>query len=150
MQEMLQGSCKGDRLQKIWLIVRIMPDRVADAINTIKTHERIGRGECTLASTKFIRAILDVMKKESYIGSYEEFVEGRIKKVKVTLNNRINNIGVIKPRYSVTSKQMQNYETRFIPSRDFGILIVSTPQGLMTNREAKEKNIGGRLVAYVY
>jgi small subunit ribosomal protein S8 len=125
-------------------------DRVADAINTIKTNERIGRPECTLSSTKFIRAILDVMKKESYIGNYEEFVDGKIKRVRVKLVNKINNIGVIKPRYAVTSRQIQSYEMRFIPSRDFGILIMSTPQGLMTNREAKEKNVGGRLVAYVY
>ncbi len=127
-----------------------MVDRVADAINTIKTHERIGRAQCTLSSTKFIRAILDVMKKESYIGGYDEFAEGRMRKLRVTLTNRINDIGVIKPRYSVTSKQMQGYEMRYIPSRDFGILIVSTSQGLMTNREAREKNIGGRLVAYMY
>ncbi len=57
---------------------------------------------------------------------------------------------MIKPRYAITSKQLQSYETRYIPSRDFGILILSTPQGLMPNREAKAKNFGGRLVAYVY
>ncbi len=127
-----------------------MVDRIADAINTIKTNERIGREACVLESTKFIRAILDVMKRESYIHSYEEFTDGKFKKVKVRLSNKINNIGVIKPRYAVTSKQLQSYETRYIPSRDFGILILSTPQGLMTNREAKAKNFGGRLVAYMY
>ena len=127
-----------------------MPDRVADAINTIKTNERIGRGVCVLESTKFIRAILDVMKKESYINDYEEFADGKFKKVRVKLSNRINNIGIIKPRYAITSKQLQSYETRYIPSRDFGILILSTPQGLMTNREARAKNYGGRLVAYMY
>ncbi len=148
MQEMLQGDGKGAWLQEVWLI--FMVDRIADAINKIKTHERIGRQECTLSSTKFIRALLDVMKKESYIGNYEEFVDGKIKKVRVTLSNKINNIGVIKPRYAISSKEIQSWETRFIPSRDFGILIISTSQGLLTNKEAKEKNIGGRLVAYVY
>ncbi len=61
LQKMLQGGGKRSRIQKIWLI--FMVDRVADAINTIKTNERIGRGACVLESTKFIRAILDVMKK---------------------------------------------------------------------------------------
>jgi len=127
-----------------------MTDRVADAINKIKTNERIGRPECVLDSTKLIRAMLDVMKKNSYIQDYEEFTDGKFKKVRVTLANRINNIGVIKPRFAVTSREIQNFETRYIPSRDFGILILTTPQGLMTNREAKEKNTGGRLLAYVY
>ncbi|MCW6159873.1 MAG: 30S ribosomal protein S8 [Candidatus Micrarchaeales archaeon] len=127
-----------------------MTDRVADAINKIKTNERIGRPECVLESTKLIRAVLDVMKRASYIQGYEEFTEGKFRKVRVTLANRINNIGVIKPRFAVTSKEIQTFETRYIPSRDFGILILTTPQGLMTNREAKEKNTGGRLLAYVY
>ncbi len=127
-----------------------MTDRVADAINKIKTNERIGRVECVLDSTKLIRAVLDVMKRASYIQGYEEFTDGKFKKVRVTLANRINNIGVIKPRFAVTSKEIQAFETRYIPSRDFGILILTTPHGLMTNREAKEKNTGGRLIAYVY
>ena len=39
-------------------------DRFADAINKIKTNERIGRMECTVYSTKLLRAVLDLMKKE--------------------------------------------------------------------------------------
>jgi small subunit ribosomal protein S8 len=127
-----------------------MVDRVADAINTIKTNERIGRAECVLYSTKMIRAILDVMKKTLYIKGYEEFVDGKITRVRVQLSNRINMIGVVKPRYPVKSTEIQKYEMRYIPSRDFGILILSTPKGLMTNKEAKENRIGGRLVAYMY
>ncbi len=127
-----------------------MVDRVADAINAIKTNERIGRAECTLYSTKFIKSILEVMKRESYVKGYEEFTDGRIKKLKVALSNRINRIGIIKPRYSIRAGELQRYEMQYIPSRDFGILILSTPQGMLTNREAKAKNIGGRLIAYVY
>ncbi|MCL5430423.1 MAG: 30S ribosomal protein S8 [Candidatus Marsarchaeota archaeon] len=127
-----------------------MVDRVSDAINTIKTHENVGREECTVQYTKFIKAILDVMKKESYIGDFEEVSDGKFKKLKIKLVRRINDIGTIKPRTAVTTNEIQKYETRYIPSKDFGVLIMSTSQGMMTNREAKEKGIGGRLVAYVY
>ena len=34
--------------------------------------------------------------------------------------------------------------------QNFGLLIISTPDGVMTNRDAKEKKVGGRLIAYVY
>ncbi len=127
-----------------------MVDSIADAINTIKTNERIGRKECTLHSTKMIRAILDVMKRESYIGNYAEFMDGKIPRLKVQLSNRINAIGVIKPRYSVKMTDIQKYEMRYIPSRDFGILILSTSKGMLTNKQAKEQSVGGRLVAFVY
>ena len=58
-------------------------DRFADAINQIKTNERIGREECVLRSTKLVKAVLDVMKGESYIKDYEEFTEGKFKKIRI-------------------------------------------------------------------
>ncbi|MGD0729162.1 MAG: 30S ribosomal protein S8 [Candidatus Micrarchaeaceae archaeon] len=125
-------------------------DRFADAINKIKTNERLGRMECTLYSTKLLKAVLELMKKESYIKDYEEYQEKRIKYLKVQLSNKINSIGVIKPRYSVHNEQIQKYESRYIPSKDFGILILTTPKGIMTNRTARELKTGGRLIAYVY
>lgn len=128
----------------------IFMDRFADAINKIKTNERIGRMECKLYSTKLLKTVLDLMQKEEYITSYEEFKEKRISYLKVKLSNKINSIGVIKPRYAVGNDDIQKYEIRYIPSKDFGILILTTPQGIMTNRQAREKKIGGRLLAYVY
>ena len=79
-------------------------DRFADAINKIKTNERIGRMQCTVYSTKLLKAVLDIMKRESYIDDYEEFTDRRIKYIKVSLSNKINSIGVIKPRYSHTER----------------------------------------------
>jgi small subunit ribosomal protein S8 len=125
-------------------------DKFSEAINTIKCNERIGREECTLNSTKLVKAVLDVMKRESYIKDYQEFKERHVSKLKVMLSNKINNIGVVKPRYAIGKNDMQKYESRYIPSRDFGILILTTPKGVMTNRQAKESNTGGRLLAYLY
>jgi len=125
-------------------------DKLADAINVIKSHERVGKSECTIYSTKLIRAVLDVMAKEHYINGYQEFSDRYAKRAKVSLARRINKIGVVKPRYAVTRAEIQKYEERYIPSRDFGILILSTPKGIITNREARAMGIGGRLLAYVY
>ncbi len=125
-------------------------DRLAEAVNIIKTHERMGRESCTVDSTKLLKSVLATLKKESYIKDFEEFKEGKFMKIKVTLSNRINSMGVVKPRYAIQKDTIQKYETRYIPSKDFGILVISTPKGLMTNREAREKMTGGRLVLYVY
>ncbi len=122
----------------------------SNSINTIKTHEIVGKEECVLDSTKLIKAVLDAMIRESYIESYEEFSERHAKKLRVKLSKRINDIGVIKPRFSINKDMLQKYESRYVPSRDFGVLIISTPQGIMTSREIKDKNTGGRLLAYVY
>ena len=127
-----------------------MVDIFADAINKIKVYESSGMYECTVPSTKLIRAVLTTMKENNYIKEFKEEKLGKFPTLKITLSKRINDIGVIKPRYPVSSSDLQRYEMRYIPSRDFGILIVSTPEGIMTNRQAKEKSIGGRLIAFVY
>lgn len=128
----------------------IMVDVFADAINKIKVYENAGMYECNVPSTKLLKAVLSKMQQNNYIKGYEEFRDGKFNSLKVTLSKRINDMGVIKPRYPVSGEELQRYEMRYIPSRDFGILIVSTSEGIMTNKEAKSKKIGGRLIAYVY
>jgi small subunit ribosomal protein S8 len=127
-----------------------MVDILADTLNKIKNSETLGRAECKVASTKLVRNVLLALKKNGYVIEMDEEQEGKFKTIKVTLSNKINDIGVVRPRYAVSVEDFQKYENRFIPSRDFGLLIISTAEGIMTNREAKEKKIGGRLIAYVY
>lgn len=127
-----------------------MVDVFADAINKIKVYEDRGLYECVVPSTKLLRSVLAKMKESNYIGGFEEYTEGKFKMIKITLSKKINDIGVIKPRYPVTTLDYQKFESRYIPSINFGILIISTPEGVMTNKEAREKKIGGRLLAYVY
>lgn len=147
MQEVLQGVGPADRIQEIWLMFM---DRLAEAINIIKTHERMGREECIVDSTKLLKSVLVTLKAEGYVAGFEEFKDGKFMKIRIKLSNKINAIGVVKPRYAIQKDTIAKYETRYIPSKDFGILVLTTPQGLMTNREAREKMIGGRLVMYVY
>ncbi len=127
-----------------------MVDILAESLNKIKNYENLGRGECIVDSTRLVRNVLQTLKKNGYIVEMAEEQEGKFKKVRIKLSNKINNIGVIRPRYAVQVADFQKYENRFIPSRDFGLLIISTPEGVMTNRDAKEKKVGGRLIAYVY
>lgn len=125
-------------------------DVLADTLNKIRICENSGKYECDVPSTKLIRSVLWAMKKSNYIKDFQEIREGKFKKIRVMLAKKINDIGVVKPRYALDLRDYQKFETRFIPSKDFGILIMSTSQGVMTNREAKEMRIGGRLIAYVY
>ncbi len=66
------------------------------------------------------------------------------------LKNRINDCGVIKPRFSVKVDEFEKWEKRFLPARDVGILIVSTPNGVMTHKKVKEAHTGGRLLSFVF
>ena len=128
-----------------------MHDLINDAIVNIKNHERIGKSECTVRpSSKLLIDVLRVFQKEGYIGEFELSEDRKGGDIRIKLNKKINDCNIIKPRFNVKSDEFPKWEKRFLPSRDFGILVVSTPQGVMTHREAREKGIGGRLLAYVY
>ncbi|PKP54504.1 MAG: 30S ribosomal protein S8 [Candidatus Altiarchaeales archaeon HGW-Altiarchaeales-3] len=129
----------------------MMHDPINDAISNIKNHERAGKSTCTVKPTsKVLINILRVFQKEGYIGEFELEDDNRGSVITVNLLKKINHCGVIKPRFPVKHNEFIKWEKQFLPARDFGILIVSTPKGVMTHNEAKENSIGGRLLAYVY
>ena len=84
------------------------------------------------------------------IGNFEYVDDNRAGKFNVELLGNINKCGVIKPRHAVKKDEFEKFEKRYLPAKNFGILIVTTPQGIMTHNEAKERGIGGRLLAYMY
>jgi len=90
------------------------------------------------------------MQKWGYIGAFEFIDDGKNGLFKVELLGAINKCGVIKPRTPVKNHELENWEMRYLPAKEFGILIMTTPKGVMTHKQAKEENIGGILLAYVY
>lgn len=123
-------------------------DPLADALSTIKNAERVGKIDCFVTASNMIGRILKVMQEEGMIKRFEYVVENGI--FNITLNGCINDCGVIKPRFSVKREGIEKYESRFLPARDFGFLILTTNQGIVTQNRARELGVGGRLLAYVF
>lgn len=125
-------------------------DTLADVLSTIKNAERVGKTECVTPASKLVKEVLKVMQKQGYIGVFEFIDDGKSGKFRVELKKRVNDANVIKPRHSVKVDEFEDWEKRFLPARGFGILILTTNQGIMTHEEAKKKSIGGELLGYVY
>lgn len=126
-------------------------DPIADALVQIKNAEDASKKECTIMhGSNFLGEILRTMKEHEYIGESEKKTSGTIISYVVKLSGKINDCKAIKPRYAVKKDSYEKYEKRYLPARDIGLLIVSTPQGVMSHTSAKSKGIGGRLVAFVY
>ena len=126
-------------------------DTLARALSAIRAAEARGKSEVEIApSSKTIMKTLEILKSEGYISSYELSDNKKGGQIKVLLSGKINNIGAIKPRYPTTAAGFEKFEQRYLPAKDFGRLIISTSKGCMTHIEAKEKKLGGSLLAYVY
>lgn len=122
-----------------------------DAMAMLKNAEMAGKRECIISpSSKLIGRVLKVMQDEGYITQFEYVDDGRAGQFKVKLGGHINNCGVIKPRSSVRRGEMEKFEARYLPAQDFGYLVLTTTQGVMTNARAKQLGIGGKLLVYFY
>lgn len=126
-------------------------DPLANAMSTIYNAQKRGETTCVIyPSSKIVKGVLQLMQDARYLGSFEEVKDARGGYLTVQLIGAINKCGVIKPRFAVQKEDFERFEQRFLVAKGFGVLVISTNQGLMTHEEAKEKGVGGRLLAYCY
>ncbi|HIG92973.1 TPA: 30S ribosomal protein S8 [Candidatus Woesearchaeota archaeon] len=129
----------------------MLNDPLAAALTKVVNAERVGKREILIRpASSMIKKVLSIMNDHNYIGTYEEIPDGRGSVLKVNLLGNVNRCGVIKPRFSTKINQFEKWEKRYLPAHEFGIMVVSTPQGMMTHTQAKVKSIGGKLIAYCY
>jgi small subunit ribosomal protein S8 len=133
----------------------VVIDPLANALTAITNAEMRSKQEVVIyPASKIIAATLRVMQRYGYVGEFEYIDDGRWGKIKIQLLGRVNKAGAIKPRYPVSYRdllRMPPHIRRYLPSRDIGIIIISTSyKGVISHREAIESRIGGVAIAYVY
>ncbi|HHT13553.1 MAG TPA: 30S ribosomal protein S8 [Propionibacterium sp.] len=132
-----------------------MTDPIADMLTRLRNANQAYQDSTSMPSSKIKVGIAEILKKNGYITDYElTEVEGQVGKVlKVTLkygDSRERSIvglkRVSKPGLRVYAKSTE------LPKvlGGLGIAIISTSQGLLTDRDAKAKSIGGEVLAYVW
>ena len=126
-------------------------DLLADTLSMITNAIKVGKKKCVVKpNSKFIVKVIDLFKKEGFIDNYVFTENIRGGELLIMLNDKLNKCLAIKPRFASKTDELEKFEKRYLPSKDFGFLVISTPKGLMTHIEAKEKKYGGKLIAYIY
>jgi len=132
----------------------VVLDPLANALSAIQNAEMRAKSEVVVwPASKLVINVLRVMQREGYVGEIEYIDDGKWGKIRVQLLGRINKTGVIKPRFSVKLKELEQmplWLRKYLPAYNIGILIVSTPLGVFSHKEAVAKRTGGVLLAYVY
>ncbi|OIO24545.1 30S ribosomal protein S8 [Candidatus Micrarchaeota archaeon CG1_02_55_22] len=119
-------------------------------MTTIKMAELRGKDFALVPASRVIGQALELLKTENYLLDYEIVTSTKGNEYRVKLNGRINNCGVIRPRFSVKSTEWEKYEERFLPARGVGLIVVSTSSGIISHKASKEKHVGGKLLCFVY
>ena len=122
-------------------------DIIADGLNQIMNAKRVEKVEVKLSKySKVLINLFDMMKAKGYI-DYTVNEEEKSVTVKII---RLNKCRAVKPRYYTDVAGIDKYLRRFLPSRNFGTLVISTNKGQMSHQDAIANNIGGSLIAYFY
>jgi len=124
---------------------------LANLFTTLFNTEDRRKDSCIVVPTsKLGIEVLNTLKKEGYIAEFEHIDDKRGGKFKIKLLAKISKCGAITPRFKVKKDEYGVWERQFLPSYDRGMLLVTTNKGVMSHKEAVDKNIGGFLIGYVY
>lgn len=130
-----------------------LTDPVADMLTRIRNAVMVRHESVLIPSSKFKKGILEVLKREGYIASYEEVSENEKPNLKVVLKYTSDGHSVIRNlrRMSRPGRRLYVGSKNFRPVRyGLGSGIVSTSQGIKTMSECIKANIGGEYICQVW
>ncbi|MBU1987790.1 30S ribosomal protein S8 [Patescibacteria group bacterium] len=153
-----------------------MTDPIADMLTRIRNASVIKKSEVILGVSKIKREITEILKKEGWVQDVKilkagQNVESQAKKnkfldqqeqqldtyafdqLKIILKYKENGKSEINNLKRISKPGLRIYAKKDeLPKvlNNFGIAIISTPQGLMTNKEARKKKVGGEIICEIY
>ncbi len=128
-----------------------MSDPIADMLTRIRNAQMVNKTNVALPSSKLTVAIAQVLKDEGYIDGFAVKSDGGKTELEVALKYYAGR-PVIERSERVSRPGLRIYKGRHsIPQvmNGLGVAIVTTPQGVMTDRKARAAGIGGEVIAYV-
>ena len=132
----------------------VMTDPIADMLTRIRNANKMRHATVDIPASKAKKDVLTVLVNEGFIIGFDEVkLENNQSVLKVTLKYTDTKERVIKGLKRVSKPGLRVYaQVDELPRvlNGLGIAIISTSQGVMTDREARKANIGGEVLAYVW
>ncbi|MDD5071986.1 MAG: 30S ribosomal protein S8 [Patescibacteria group bacterium] len=140
-----------------------MVDSIADMITRIRNASAVRKSEVILPMSKMKLGVAKILEKEGWVGEVEMIRGGFPKnqkdsgcvfdQLRIVLKYKKSGRPAISCLKRVSKPSLRIYAKKDrLPKvlNNLGIAIISTPQGLMTNKEAKKKGVGGEVICEIY
>lgn len=129
-----------------------MTDPITDMLNQIKNAEAVGKTEVLIPLSKIKNEIAAILSKEGFVGEVKKAVKEKIKVLKISLkyDNEIPAIAGFKRVSKPGQRIYQGVHDIKKVHGGYGISIISTSKGLMTNKDARYKKMGGEVICQVW
>lgn len=131
----------------------VMTDPIADLLTRIRNANMVRHESLEVSSSKMKKEIVEILKREGYIRDAEYIEDNKQGIIRVFLKYGSNNERVITGLKRISKPGLRVYaKANEVPKvlNGLGIAIVSTSQGLLTDKEARAQQVGGEIVAYVW
>lgn len=128
-------------------------DPVADYLSRIRNAQQARHRHVDVPASKLKRAITQILQDKGYVERYLNVDDGKQGLIRIYLKYDRGGKGVIKTLKRVSRPGLRRYTGAEALPRvldGLGIAIVSTSQGVMTDKEARRAHVGGEVLAYVY
>jgi small subunit ribosomal protein S8 len=129
----------------------MMTDPISDMLSRIRNALAVRKGEIALPYSNQKFGIAKILEKESFVGKVRKDTEGKFPVIRIILNYNDRSPAIVtlkrvsKPGKRVYAKH--NELPRVLSG--LGIAIISTPNGLMTNKEARTRHLGGEVICEI-
>ncbi len=130
-----------------------MTDPIADMLTRIRNALMVKKETVEIPASNTKREIARILLEEGYVKDVKEVEDGYNGKLVLTLKYTERNQSVISGLERVSKPGLRSYSgAKTMPKvlGGFGIAIVSTNKGIMTDKQAKANNVGGEVLCYVY
>ena len=129
-------------------------DNISDALTRIRNALAVKHQIVEIPATKAVKKIVEVMRREGFIEDFHEIQNGVASFLSITLKYKgKNRSSIINKLKRISRPGLRIYSrNKELPKilGGAGIAIVSTSQGIMTNKEAKQKGVGGEILCYIW
>ena len=131
----------------------VLTDPIADFLTRIRNANMAKHDSVEIPASNIKKSLAEILKQEGFIKDYEVTEDGKQGVIKVFLKYGPNGERVISGLKRISKPGLRNYVSADnLPKvlNGLGIAIVSTSAGILTDKEAIEKHIGGEVIAYVW
>lgn len=129
-------------------------DPIADYLTRIRNAQTAGHRMLVIPGSKIKRRITEILYDQGYISKYKFEEDDKSGQIFIALKyDPLTKLPVIKKMGRISKPGLRKYAPvdklpRII--NGYGVAIVSTSKGIMTDKEARSKNVGGELICYIY
>jgi small subunit ribosomal protein S8 len=131
----------------------VITDPIADFLTRIRNANSAHHQTVDIPASKMKKAVAEILREEGFIRSYEVVAEGPQGTLRVTLKYGPEKEKVITGLRRISRPGLRVYTSRTEIPRvlgGLGLVIISTPKGIMSGKRAKREGFGGEVLAYVW